>query len=105
MIQARIPPDRFFSRLKPAACMTPIALALRIPLLQCTTYDAAWSSSERRPASSGKRDHRRPGNPADRDFFRVAHVQNDRLGALIEQSLELKRSDLVVAVGRDRLAP
>jgi hypothetical protein len=34
LIQARMPPERFFSRLKPAAYMTPIALALRIPLLQ-----------------------------------------------------------------------
>src|SRR5262249_29254437 len=53
-IQARIPPLRFLSREKPAAWRRVIALALRTPLLQCTTMRVPASNSPSRAGNSGK---------------------------------------------------
>ena len=64
LIQARMPPVRFLSRENPAACRSAIALALRIPLLQWTTYRCGrvqLGRDGRAARATGSRSSRRSG--------------------------------------------
>ena len=89
-----MPPLRLSTRLNPTDRRKSAALALRPPILHCTTISVVRVELGVTPRDIAERDQLRPGDAVDLVFVRLADVDDAQLVAAVEALLQLDRRDL-----------